>query len=198
MAMEHGKHLVMMNVEADVTIGPYLKQRGRPARRHLFGRRRRRAVVLHGTDRVRHRRSATPSSSAGKGKNNPLNHDAVPDDYREEATRRNMNPRMLVEFVDGSKTMVEMAAIANATGLVPDVPGMHGPKADRDELAKVLIPREDGGILVARAWSTTRSARAWRPASSSSSRRRIRASSSAWTICMSARGRITASSGPIT
>ena len=39
-----------------------------------------------------------------------------------------MNPRMLVEFVDGSKTMVEMAAIANATGLVPDVPGMHGPR----------------------------------------------------------------------
>ena len=58
-----------------------------------------------------------------------------------------MNPRMLVEFVDGSKTMVEMCAIANATGLVPDVPGMHGPKADRDELAKVLIPREDGGLL---------------------------------------------------
>ena len=85
--------------------------------------------------------------SAGKGKNNPLNHDAVPDDYREEATRRNMNPRMLVEFVDGSKTMVEMCAIANATGLVPDVPGMHGPKADRDQMVKVLIPREDGGIL---------------------------------------------------
>ncbi|RUY42876.1 homoserine dehydrogenase, partial [Mesorhizobium sp. M7A.F.Ca.CA.001.13.2.1] len=86
--------------------------------------------------------------SAGKGKNNPLNHDAVPDDYRAEAIRRNMNPRMLVEFVDGSKTMVEMCAIANATGLVPDVPGMHGPKADRDDLAKVLIPREDGGLLL--------------------------------------------------
>ncbi|TIY01294.1 MAG: homoserine dehydrogenase, partial [Mesorhizobium sp.] len=85
--------------------------------------------------------------SAGKGKNNPLNHDAVPDDYRAEALRRNMNPRMLVEFVDGSKTMVEMCAIANATGLVPDIAGMHGPKANRDELAKVLIPRADGGIL---------------------------------------------------
>jgi predicted homoserine dehydrogenase-like protein len=85
--------------------------------------------------------------AAGKGKNNPLNHDAVPDDYREEATRRNMNPRMLVEFVDGSKTMVEMCAIANATGLVPDIPGMHGPKADRDQMVKVLIPKADGGIL---------------------------------------------------
>ncbi len=145
-AMEHGKHLVMMNVEADVTIGHYLK-----AAADRLG-----VVYSVGA-------GDEPSScmeliefasalglsivSAGKGKNNPLKHDAVPDDYREEATRRNMNPRMLVEFIDGSKTMVEMCAIANATGLVPDVPGMHGPKTDRDDMVKVLIPREDGGIL---------------------------------------------------
>jgi predicted homoserine dehydrogenase-like protein len=58
-----------------------------------------------------------------------------------------MNARMLVEFVDGSKTAIEMVAIANATGLVPDVPGMHGPTATLDELASVLCPKEDGGIL---------------------------------------------------
>lgn len=146
LAMEHGKHIVMMNVEADVTIGPYLKSKA-----DELG-----VIYTVGA-------GDEPSScmellefasalgytivSAGKGKNNPLNHDAVPDDYREEATRRNMNPRMLVEFVDGSKTAVEMAAIANATGLVPDVPGMHGPKASREELPSVLIPKEDGGIL---------------------------------------------------
>ncbi|TIU44762.1 MAG: homoserine dehydrogenase, partial [Mesorhizobium sp.] len=137
----------MMNVEADVTIGCYLKQQAD------------RLGVVYSVGA-----GDEPSScmeliefasalgltivSAGKGKNNPLNHDAVPDDYRDEAIRRNMNPRMLVEFVDGSKTMVEMCAIANATGLVPDVPGMHGPKADRDDLVKVLIPREDGGLLL--------------------------------------------------
>src|SRR5690606_4720058 len=130
MAMEHGKPRVMVNVEAAVTIGPYLKQQAD------------RLGVVYSVGA-----GDEPSScmeliefatalgyrivSAGKGKNNPLNHDAVPDDYREEAVRRNMNPRMLVEFVDGSKTMVEMCAIANATGLVPDIPGMHGPKADR-------------------------------------------------------------------
>lgn len=146
LAMQHGKHVVMMNVEADVTIGPYLKREAD------------RLGVIYTVGA-----GDEPSScmeliefasalgytivSAGKGKNNPLNHDAVPDDYREEATRRNMNPRMLVEFVDGSKTAVEMAAIANATGLVPDVPGMHGPKASREELPSVLIPKEDGGIL---------------------------------------------------
>jgi predicted homoserine dehydrogenase-like protein len=54
---------------------------------------------------------------------------------------------MLVEFVDGTKTMVEMVAIANATGLVPDVPGMHGPAAPRTELHRYFCPKEDGGIL---------------------------------------------------
>jgi predicted homoserine dehydrogenase-like protein len=58
-----------------------------------------------------------------------------------------MNPRMLVEFVDGTKTMVEMVAIANATGLVPDVPGMHGPAAPRAELQDYFCPKEDGGLL---------------------------------------------------
>jgi predicted homoserine dehydrogenase-like protein len=146
LAMEHGKHLVMMNVEADVTIGPWLKKEAD------------RLGVVYSVGA-----GDEPSScmeliefasalgyriiAAGKGKNNAFNREAVPDDYREEALRRNMNPRMLVEFVDGSKTMVEMACIANATGLVPDVPGMHGPDADRDQMAKVLIPKADGGIL---------------------------------------------------
>ena len=84
---------------------------------------------------------------AGKGKNNPLNVDATPDAYADEAARRNMNARMLVEFVDGSKTMVEMTAVANATGLVPDIDGMHGPAARSGEIAKVLVPERDGGIL---------------------------------------------------
>ena len=65
----------------------------------------------------------------------------------EEAARRNMNPRLLVEFVDGSKTAVEMCAIGNATGLIPDCDGMHGPAAGPKELAKTLIPKKDGGLL---------------------------------------------------
>lgn len=146
LGMEHGKHIVMMNVEADVTIGPWLKREAD------------RLGVIYSVGA-----GDEPSScmeliefatalgyrivAAGKGKNNAFRRDAVPDEYRDEAARRNMNPRMLVEFVDGSKTMVEMACIANATGLVPDVPGMHGPSADRDEMARVLIPKADGGIL---------------------------------------------------
>ncbi len=145
-AMERGKHLVMMNVEADVTIGSYLRAEAE------------RLGVIYSLGA-----GDEPSScmeliefvsamghrivSAGKGKNNPLNIDATPDAYTEEAIRRHMNPRMLVEFVDGSKTMVEMAAIANATGLIPDKPGMHGPACSREELNHVLIPQSAGGVL---------------------------------------------------
>ncbi|MVS99350.1 NAD(P)H-dependent oxidoreductase [Devosia marina] len=146
LAMEHGKHLVMMNVEADVTIGPYLKtQADKLGVVYSVGAGDEPSSCMELIEFV----SALGLDivAAGKGKNNPLKHDAVPDDYREEAERRNMNPRMLVEFVDGSKTAVEMTAIANATGLLPDIPGMHGPSTDRDDMAKVLIPKADGGIL---------------------------------------------------
>jgi predicted homoserine dehydrogenase-like protein len=145
-AIAHGKHVVMLNVEADITIG-----------RHLHAEARKAGVVYTGAA------GDEPAAAleligfaqsigldivcAGKGKNNPLKFDAVPADYEAEARARNMNARMLVEFVDGSKTMVEMTAIANATGLVPDIPGMHGPAAIREDLASVLIPRADGGLL---------------------------------------------------
>ena len=145
-AMEHGKHLVMMNVEADVTIGAYLQ---RQAKRlgvvYTLGAGDEPSSTMELVNFVTG--LGYPIVAAGKGKNNPLNIDATPDLYMDEAKRRNMNPRMLVEFVDGSKTMVEMAAIANATGLIPDCPGMHGPAATMAELEKVLCPKEDGGVL---------------------------------------------------
>ncbi|VAW17529.1 Sorbitol-6-phosphate 2-dehydrogenase [hydrothermal vent metagenome] len=145
-AMEHGKHLVMMNVEADVTIGAYLKaEADRLGVVYSLGAGDEPSSCMELIEFV----SALgyPIVSAGKGKNNPLNIDATPDQYEEEAARRSMNVRMLVEFIDGSKTMVEMAAIANATGLVPDRPGMHGPAASLKELSSVLIPQADGGVL---------------------------------------------------
>ena len=147
-AMERGKHLVMMNVEADVVIGAYLKSEAdRLGVVYSLGAGDEPSACMELIEFVAamgHRVVA-----AGKGKNNPLNIDATPDAYAEEAARRNMNVRMLVEFVDGSKTMVEMAAIANATGLVPDRPGMHGPAAGPKELSRVLVPQSDGGLLSA-------------------------------------------------
>jgi predicted homoserine dehydrogenase-like protein len=144
--MKNGKHIVMLNVEADITIGRFLKDEARKA-----------GVVYTGAagdepactlEIIGFAKSlGFGIVAAGKGKNNPLKFDAVPADYQREAEERNMNARMLVEFVDGSKTAIEMVAIANATGLVPDVPGMHGPTATLDQLASVLCPKEDGGVL---------------------------------------------------
>jgi len=145
-AMKNGKHVVMLNVEADITVGRFLKEEARKA-----------GVVYTGAagdepactlEIISFAQSlGFEVVAAGKGKNNPLKFDAMPADYEEEARARNMNARMLVEFVDGTKTMVEMVAVANATGLVPDVPGMHGPTATREQLAQVLCTKEDGGIL---------------------------------------------------
>lgn len=145
-AMQHGKHLTMMNVEADVCIGPYLKSEAdRLGVVYSLGAGDEPSSCMELIEFV----SAMGHEivCAGKGKNNPLDFDAIPDDYEDEARRRNMNVRMLVEFVEGSKTMVEMCAIANATGLEIDTPGMHGPAAALDQLSSTLVPQKDGGVL---------------------------------------------------
>lgn len=147
-AVRNGKQLAMMNVEADITVGPilnwYAKQKGvlyalaagdEPAAcKELYDF----AEALGFT-----------IVAAGKGKNNPLNRHAssTDEDMIKEAARRGLSPNMLVEFVDGTKTMIEMAAVSNATGLAPDVRGMHGPDTDRDHLHFDFRLKEDGGIL---------------------------------------------------
>jgi predicted homoserine dehydrogenase-like protein len=141
-----GKHIVMMNVEADVTIGPYLAARAAAAGVvYTLGAGDEPSATMELVNFLRS--LGYPIVAAGKGKNNPFVIDAIPADYVDEARRRNMNPRMLVEFVDGSKTMVEMVALANATGLTPDIPGMHGPNAPLSTLQDVFRPREEGGLL---------------------------------------------------
>jgi predicted homoserine dehydrogenase-like protein len=145
-AIQNRRHMVMMNVECDVTVG------------HVLSRLARSVGVVYSLasgdepaaiiELCRFARSlGFRIVAAGKGKNNPLDIHANPGELRERAAQRGMSPRMLVEFVDGSKTMVEMAAVSNATGLVPDVRGMHGPRVVLKDLTKVFCTREQGGIL---------------------------------------------------
>ena len=145
---KNGQHLAMMNVETDITVGPllnwYAKKKGvlyamaagdEPAAcKELYD-----FAVSCGFTIV----------AAGKGKNNPLDRYAKPTDetWAKEAERRGLNPNMLIEFVDGSKTMIEMACTSNATGLVPDVRGMHGPVTHREILNKTFALKQDGGVL---------------------------------------------------
>lgn len=140
------KHIVMMNVECDVTIGAVLRRFAQDA-----------GVVytLAAGDEpaaiMELYRFATALGfevvAAGKGKNNPLDVTATPDALAAKAKARDMSARMLCEFVDGSKTAVEMCSVSNATGLVPDVRGMHGAKATRDTLHQVFCPKTQGGVL---------------------------------------------------
>lgn len=142
------KNIVMMNVECDVTIGPILRQMAKNA-----------GVVYSLTagdepgSIVEVYRFAKALGfrvvAAGKGKNNPLNIYATSKDpeWVEKAAKRDMNPRMLVEFVDGSKTMIEMCAVSNATGLVPDVRGMHCAKCNVKDLKSVFSLKSQGGVL---------------------------------------------------
>ncbi len=142
------KHIVMMNVECDITIGPILRKLCEQA-----------GIVYSLTagdepgSIIEVYRFAKALGfevvAAGKGKNNPLDFSANPGqkEWKEKAAARDMNPRMLVEFVDGSKTMIEMCAVSNATGLIPDVRGMHGPRCNVKDLTKVFSLKEQGGIL---------------------------------------------------
>jgi len=145
---KNGQQLAMMNVETDITVGPilswYAEQKG-----VLY-------ALAAGDEPAACKELYDFADSlgftivaAGKGKNNPLDRYAKPTDekWATEATRRGLSPNMLIEFVDGSKTMIEMAAVSNATGLVPDVRGMHGPKTTREQLNQVFALKKDGGIL---------------------------------------------------
>lgn len=141
-----GKHVIMLNVECDVTIGLALADIAHRAGVVY--------TVADGDEPVCAKELfdfATELSfevvSAGKGKNNPFIPTATPESCAAEATAKRMNPKMLASFQDGSKTMIEMAALANATGLRIDVPGMHGVTASVDELRRTLIPTSDGGVL---------------------------------------------------
>ena len=149
-AMNNKKHVVMMDVETDVVIGSYLKklgdengviytgsagdEPGAVMELYSFARAMGMEVVV-----------------MGKGKNNKLDYDCNPDTVYEEAMRRKMNPRMLTSFKDGTKTMVEMTAMSNATGFVPDVIGGHGVSGSSAnscaDLNAAFRLKKDGGIL---------------------------------------------------
>ncbi|MBQ1913757.1 MAG: NAD(P)-dependent oxidoreductase [Selenomonadaceae bacterium] len=149
-ALKNHKHVVMMDVETDVVIGSWLKKLGDEngvIYTGSAGDEPGAVMELYSFARA----MGMQVKVMGKGKNNKLDYDCNPDTVLEEATRRKMSPRMLCAFKDGTKTMVEMTAMSNATGLIPDVIGGHGPSASPAERCKELNEifrlKKDGGIL---------------------------------------------------
>ncbi|QUH04131.1 oxidoreductase [Saccharopolyspora erythraea] len=141
-----GKDIALLNVECDVTVGYVLSTLAQQMGRVYTvcrGDEPSECRVL--VDYVRD--LGLEIVCAGKGKNNPLNPAATPDSVSVQAAAKHMNPKMLASFVDGSKTMIEMAALANATGLRVPQRGMTGPHSTVEGLAKVFKPQSDGGVL---------------------------------------------------
>jgi predicted homoserine dehydrogenase-like protein len=153
-AIESAKHIVMVNVEADVLAGPLLARKARErgiVYSMAYGDQP--ALVAEMVDWAR--AAGFTVAAAGKGtKYLPAYHTVTPDEVwthygltPDEARAAGMNPQMFNSFLDGTKSALEMAAIANACGL--DVPedGLGFPPCGVDDLAHVLRPRAIGGAL---------------------------------------------------
>ena len=153
-AAREGKHIVMVNVEADVLAGPLLAEECRRAGvvySMAYGDQP--ALICEMVDWAR--ACGLEVVAAGKGtKHRPEYHASTPDTIwgyygiaPEDAKAGGMNPKMFNSFLDGTKSGIEMAAVANATGLAVPRGGLGFPPCDVDELAEVLRPKTAGGRL---------------------------------------------------
>jgi len=144
-AIAHGKHIVMVNVEADVLAGPLLAARARAAGvvySMAYGDQP--ALVCELVDTLRAEGFAVVA--AGKGtKYLPAYHASTPATVwahygltEAQAQLGGMNPQMFNSFLDGTKSGIEMAAIANATGLAPPEDGLAFPPCGTQDLPRVF------------------------------------------------------------
>src|SRR5215469_16780895 len=153
-AIRQGKHIVMVNVEADVLAGPLLAEEARAkgvVYSLAYGDQP--ALTCEIVDWAR--ACGFEVVAAGKGtKYLPAYHAVTPDDVwahygltPEDAKRGGMNPQMFNSFLDGTKSAIEMAAIANATGLEVPHDGLGFPPCGVDDLPDILRGHEAGGTL---------------------------------------------------
>ena len=153
-AIEARKPIVMVNVEADALAGPWLAAKARAAGviySLAYGDQP--ALIAEMVDWARS--AGFIVAAAGKGtKYLPAYHAVTPDGVwehygltAEEARQAGMNSQMFNSFLDGTKSAIEMAAVANACDL--DVPqdGLLFPPCGADALATVLRPKAIGGVL---------------------------------------------------
>jgi predicted homoserine dehydrogenase-like protein len=153
-AIAAGKHIVMVNVEADVLAGPLLaKEAQRAGVVYSLAYGDQPALTAEMVDWAR--ATGFRVVAAGKGtKYLPTYHDVTPKDVwshygltADEAQSAGMNPQMFNSFLDGTKSAIEMAAIANATGLEVPTSGLSFPPCGVDDLPHVMRPRDQGGVL---------------------------------------------------
>jgi len=154
LAIEHGRHVVMVNVEADVVAGPLLARKAREAGVvYSLAWGDQPALICEHVDWAR--ACGFRVVCAGKGtRYHPDYHQSTPDtvweildQYLQIKDRNSINPKMFNSFVDGTKSGIEMTAVCNATGLIPQPDGLGFPPSSRFDLAQVCKPRSAGGTL---------------------------------------------------
>jgi predicted homoserine dehydrogenase-like protein len=149
-----GKHIVMVNVEADALAGPLLAGKARAAGivySLAYGDQP--ALICEQVDWAR--AAGFEVIAAGKGtKYLPAYHASTPETVwghygfgPEMVAKGDFNAQMFNSFLDGTKSAIEMAAVANATGLRAAPGGLEFPPCGVDDLARVLKPKADGGHL---------------------------------------------------
>jgi len=145
-AIKHGKDVVLINIEADVTVGPALKKMAENAGvLYTVSSGDEPGCLMELYDFVKS--LGFEVMVIGKGKNNPLNPAATPEMVAESARKSNKDPYQVASYVDGSKTMFEMTCAANATGCRPMKRGMNGPEATLETVSSIFALKEDGGII---------------------------------------------------
>ncbi|MXN66287.1 flagellar biosynthesis protein FlgA [Stappia sp. GBMRC 2046] len=153
-AIEAGKHIVMVNVEADVLAGPLLKRRAdRAGVVYSLAWGDQPALICEHVDWAR--ACGFKVVCAGKGTRYlPQFHGLTPDTVWDELCKyltfkdkSGLNLQMFNSFLDGTKSGIEMSAVCNATGLKPQPDGLAFPPASRFELSTVCKPKENGGTL---------------------------------------------------
>ncbi|MGL4637169.1 MAG: NAD(P)H-dependent oxidoreductase [Beijerinckiaceae bacterium] len=153
-AIENGKHIIMVNVEADAVAGPLLNKRARQAGVvYSLAWGDQPALIAEHVDWAR--ACGFKVVSAGKGtRYMPAYHQSTPetvwdilDKYMKIRDRQSINPKMFNSFVDGTKSGIEMTAVCNATGLESQTEGLTFPPATRFEHAEICKPKADGGVL---------------------------------------------------
>lgn len=153
-AIEAGRHVIMVNVEADVVAGPLLASRAAAAGViYSLAWGDQPALICEHVDWAR--ASGFEVVAAGKGtRYHPSFHASTPDTVwgnfgwtEEMAARGRANPKMFNSFIDGSKSGIEMTAVCNATGLTPQPDGLAFPPAACEDLAEICKPKSAGGQL---------------------------------------------------
>jgi predicted homoserine dehydrogenase-like protein len=143
--IKNGKNIVMVNIEADVTIGRILKKLAKEAGiLYTVSSGDEPGCLAELWDFVKS--LGFEPMVIGKGKNNPLDCSANPNTVAESARRTNKDPFQVASYVDGTKTMFEMTCAANATGCRPMQRGMVGPQATLQNVSQIFALKEDGGI----------------------------------------------------